>query len=314
MRRTSFAIAALAALSFALAPGLADARSGGGNSMGSRGSRTNAAPAPTNTAPAAAPMQRTTTPQATPGPNAATAGATAGMSQRSPFMSGLMGGLLGAGIIGLLFGGSLFGGIGGIGSFLWFLVQIALLVLVGRFVWRLVSRYIASRNGQPAYAGAPNLMARGAVPDARQTASGGGGAPAQPALAIAPADYAAFEQLLQAVQAAWSRQDLNALRATSTPEMSGYFTEQLAEQANRGVRNMVTDVKLEQGDLSEGWSEGNREYATVAMRFSMVDVTRDAGDRVVDGDPERRTEATEFWTFMRAPGSRWMLSAIQQTR
>jgi predicted lipid-binding transport protein (Tim44 family) len=314
MRRTSFAIAALAALSFALAPGLADARSGSGSSMGSRGSRTNAAPAPTTTAPSAAPMQRTTTPQAAPGPNAATAGATAGMSQRSPFMSGLMGGLLGAGLVGLLLGGGLFGGINGIGSFLWLLVQVALLVLLGRFLWRLASRYMASRNGQPAYAGPPGVMARGAVPDGRPMSGGGGGAASQPALAIAPADYTAFEQLLQLVQTSWSRQDLNALRAASTPEMTGYFTDQLAEQSNRGVRNTVTDVKLEQGDLSEAWSEGGREYATVAMRFSMIDVTRDAGGRVVDGNPEQRTEATEFWTFVRAPGARWMLSAIQQTR
>jgi predicted lipid-binding transport protein (Tim44 family) len=313
MRRTSFAVAALAALAFALAPGLADARSGGGSSMGSRGSRTYSTPAPTNTAPSAAPMQRSMTPQATPGPSAA---ATApGMSQRSPFMSGLMGGLLGAGLVGLLFGGGLFGGINGIGSFLWLIVQVALLVLLGRFLWRLASRYMASRNAQPAYAGSPNLLARGAVPNGRPMGGGGGGAaPQQPPLDVTPADYQAFEQLLQVVQSAWSKQDLNALRATSTPEMAGYFTDQLAEQQRRGVVNAVTEVKLEQGDLSEAWSEGGREYATVAMRFSMIDVTRDPSGRVVEGDPDKRTEATEFWTFVRAQGARWMLSAIQQTR
>jgi predicted lipid-binding transport protein (Tim44 family) len=229
-------------------------------------------------------------------------------------MSGLMGGLLGAGLVGLLFGGGLFGGINGLGSFLWLVVQVGLLVLLGRFLWRLASRYMASRNGQPAYAGTPNLLARGGTPDQRPMAGGGGGAAPQPTTVISPADFTAFEQLLQAVQAAWSRQDLGALRATGTPEMAGYFTDQLAEQASRGVKNVVTDVKLEQGDLSEAWSEGGREYATVAMRFSMIDVTRDAGGRVVEGDPERRTQATEFWTFVRAPGSRWMLSAIQQTR
>ncbi len=38
-----------------------------------------------------------------------------------------------------------------------------------------------------------------------------GGGP--PPIQIGPQDYQAFEQLLQAIQAAWSRQDLNALRA-----------------------------------------------------------------------------------------------------
>jgi predicted lipid-binding transport protein (Tim44 family) len=34
---------------------------------------------------------------------------------------------------------------------------------------------------------------------------------------------------------------------------------------------------------------------------------------VVEGDLNRRTEATELWTFLRVQGGPWMLSAIQQT-
>ena len=52
----------------------------------------------------------------------------------------------------------------------------------------------------------------------------------------------------------------------ATPEMVSYFSEQLSEQASRGVRNSVTDVRLESGDLSQAWAEQGREYATVAMR------------------------------------------------
>jgi predicted lipid-binding transport protein (Tim44 family) len=104
------------------------------------------------------------------------------------------------------------------------------------------------------------------------------------------------------------------MRAITTPEMLSYFGEQLAEQASQGVRNEVTDVRLLQGDLAQAWSEGSREYATVAMRFSMIDVTRDATGRIVDGSPNEHVSATELWTFMRAPGGQWLLSAIQQTR
>ena len=86
----------------------------------------------------------------------------------------------------------------------------------------------------------------------------------------------------------------------------------MAEQTSRNVRNLVTDVRLEQGDLSEAWSEQGRDYATVAMRFSMIDVTRAADGRVVDGSPDQRTQATEIWTFLRVPGGNWVLSAIQQ--
>ncbi|MBN8908820.1 MAG: TIM44-like domain-containing protein, partial [Rhodospirillales bacterium] len=97
-------------------------------------------------------------------------------------------------------------------------------------------------------------------------------------------------------------------------EMVSYFAEQLSEQASRGVRNEVTDVRLLSGDLAQAWTEQGREYATVAMRFSMVDVTRDGAGRVVDGNPNEHVTATEIWTFVRTRGGQWILSAIQQAR
>jgi predicted lipid-binding transport protein (Tim44 family) len=131
---------------------------------------------------------------------------------------------------------------------------------------------------------------------------------------ITRTDYLAFEQLLKMVQAAWSSHDVNTLRQIATPEMASYFAEQMAEQASREVRNMVANVHLDQGDLAEAWAEPGREYATVAMKFSMTDVTLDAAGRVVDGSATERVQATEVWTFLRSPGGRWILSAIQQTR
>jgi predicted lipid-binding transport protein (Tim44 family) len=305
MRRTPLLLAAITALALVLAPGLADARLGSGGSMGSRGSMTWSAPPSTRTAPSAAPMQRSMTPS-NPSPGYGS-GSGYGYSPRSGFMSGLMGGLIGAGIGGLLLGHGFFGGMLGFGGFLGFLLQIFLLVLVVRFVIRLF------RGPSPVFAGGPNIFARGSAPPGRPM-GGFGGSAAPPPLQIGPQDYQAFEQLLVQMQAAWSRQDLNALRALATPEMLSYFGEQLAEQTSRGVRNEVTDVHLLQGDLSQAWREGNREYATVAMRFSMIDVTRDAMGRIVDGTPNEHVTATELWTFVRSPGGHWILSAIQQGR
>src|SRR5262249_41933737 len=187
----------------------------------------------------------------------------------SLFMSGRLGGLIGAGIGGLLFGPGMFGGISGFGGFLGFLLQIFLLVWLGRFLWRLFMGRAAFAGGGM-FARSP-MDAVGAPP-----IGGGGGAPGGVApLAGPPPHYQQFERTLHDIQAAWSAQDLQALQAMATPEMVSYFAEQMADQASRGVRNLVTDVKLEQGDLSEAWAEHGREYATVAMRFSMIDVTRD---------------------------------------
>lgn len=313
MSRASNLVAAFAVAALALAPSLADARAGGGGSFGSRGGRTYSAPPVTNTAPSmGSPMERSMTPRSSP----SNPGAAAGQPgyARGGFTSGLLGGLLGAGIGGLLLGHGFFGG-GGFG-FIGFLIQLVLLYFVARWLFRMFTRRTAmagpgmggfARMGQPA-AGNGSMgggsMAGGSM---------GGGSAARP-VTVTPADYSAFEQVLQEVQAAWSAQDIGRLQTLASPEMVSYFAEQLAEQNSRGVRNSVTDVKLEQGDLAEAWSEGNREYATVAMKFSMLDITRDSAGRIVDGDTAVRTMVTELWTFVRAPGGRWLLSAIQQSR
>jgi predicted lipid-binding transport protein (Tim44 family) len=306
MRSIHGPLACLIVLSLALAPSLADARAGNGSSFGSRGSMTYSAPPRTNTAPySSQPMQRSMTPNA-PSPGY---GANPSPSFRGggSFMSGLMGGLIGAGIGGLLFGHGFLGGGMGFFGFLGLLLQLFLVVMIVRFLMR---RFLGARS--PATAGGPNIFARNAAPGSQQMGGGGGGG-GQP-ITIAPADYQQFEQLLKAIQAAWSAHDINALQAMTTPEMTGYFNEQLSEQASRGVRNEVTDVQLLQGDLAQAWAERGREYATVAMRFSMIDVTRDRSGRVVDGSPTEHITAVELWTFVRSRGGQWILSAIQQTR
>jgi len=84
-----------------------------------------------------------------------------------------------------------------------------------------------------------------------------------------------------------------------------YFAEDLGENATRGVRNEVSDVRLLQGDLAESWREADTDCAS-------VDATRDrATGRVVEGDAERPTETVEIWTFARKNRADWKLSAVQ---
>jgi predicted lipid-binding transport protein (Tim44 family) len=137
--------------------------------------------------------------------------------------------------------------------------------------------------------------------------------PAGETLTVTKADYDTFERLLGDIQAAYSSEDLSALRAILTPEMMSYFSEQLADNASRGLINRVTDVKLLQGDLAEAWREGHTDYATVAMKFALTDITVErASGRVVQGG--ERSQVTELWTFRRTGGGgNWLLSAIQQT-
>ena len=308
--RWLIALAAIATV-FVLVASDANARAGGGFSGGSRGMRTFSAPPATRTAPTAAPIQRSMTQPGTAAP-IGQAAARPGLLGGGLFGGGLLGGLaagfIGAGLFGMLFGHGMFGGMGGFASILGLLLQIALVVIVARLLFAWWQR----RNSPaPAYAAAHPATGH-AFGGLGSMLGGGNAAPAGEPLTIAESDYNAFEKLLGDVQAAFSAEDLAALRAKVTPEMVSYFAEQLAENTSRGLINRVSDLKLLQGDLSEAWREGGVDYATVAMRFALTDsmVERASGRTVEGGSP---SEVTELWTFMRAHGGQWLLSAIQQT-
>ncbi len=296
-------VSLLAALALVAAD--ANARAGGGSSFGSRGTRTFSPPAATQTAPnTAAPIERSMTQPSAP----SSSPAAGGWFGRPGLLGGLAAGFLGAGLFGLLFGHGLFGGLGGFASIFGLLLQLALIFFLAWLIWGWWQR----RNA-PAYAGAS--MLRGMMPGDGGSHAGGIGSFAGSAgrVAIAKADYDAFERLLGEIQSAYAAEDLGALRSHVTPEMLTYFAEDLAANASRGVINRISDVKLLKGDLAEAWREGDAEYATVAMRFSLIDQTIErASGRIVEGDPVRPTQATELWTFRRAQGGSWLLSAIQQ--
>lgn len=280
------------------------ARLGGGGSFGSRGSRTFSAPPSTYTAP----RSSTIAPSA--------GGFNPGYAAQRPgffsggFGRGLLGGLVGAGLFGMLFGNGFGGGLGGISSIFGLILQLGLLYLV----FKLVMGFFRNRQ-QPAFGGA----AFGQAPPQSGPLGGGfgsgNGAQRGTPITIEPADFAAFEQRLGEIQGVYSAEDLNGLRRLATPEMASHFADELAGNNRQGVVNRLSDVKLLQGDLAEAWREGSTDYATVAMKFSLIDAMVDrASGRVVGGSATMPQTVTELWTFIRpaGAGSAWVLSAIQQ--
>lgn len=299
-----------------LTPMVAEARPGGGKSFGSRGMRTQSAPAPTNTAPnGAQPFQRSTAPSPS-APSAGMAGAAqaARPSMARNLMMGVGAGLLGAGLFGMLSGSGFFSGLASLAGIMGFLLQIA---LIGGAIW-LAMRFFR-RRAAPQLATAGGPMSREAYQQQpeqpRMAAMGGGmGGSAVKAVPIqlGEQDFGHFERLLGEINAAYSNEDEAGLRQRVTPEMFGYFDADLSENAKKGFVDRVSDVKLLQGDLSEAWREGDAEYATVAMRFSLVNALYErASGKVVDGNPDATQEVTEHWTFLRERGGPWTLSGIQ---
>jgi predicted lipid-binding transport protein (Tim44 family) len=299
------------------------ARAGAGGSFGSRGGRTFSAPPATATAPrGAAPLERSMT---SPNDSVFRRPAPGGFSPGGFFYGGvgrgLLGGLVGAGLFGLLFGHGLFGGLGGGMSIFGLLLQIGLLYLLFRLVMAFVRGWrqtvpSGSFGSGPAASPFSGLGGQSGIGGQSGLGGFGGGAARGAQIEVSPADFNTFEQRLAAIETAYGAEDLGSLRPLVTPEMASYFAEELAANARKGVVNRLSEVAFLQGDLSEAWREDASEYATVALRFSLIDATVDrASGRIVSGDPKTPQEATELWTFVRRAGGGpgdWKLSAIQQ--
>jgi predicted lipid-binding transport protein (Tim44 family) len=310
MPRLGITFAVLSVLALVTAD-LAAARTGGGGSFGSRGTRTFTPPPATNTAPkTAAPIDKSIT-KSTPSATSSQPGVGAPASRFGGLRGLLLGGLIAAGLAGIF-------GVGGLASVLGFVLQ---MLLIAGVVWLALAYFRSRRTGQPVFASGGSRGPEVPIPKADDTTyRANGGAPVAAttaaALNISQADLDTFERILGDIQTAYSHEDTRRLGDMTTPEMLSYFSQELADNARRGVRNEVSGVTLLQGDVSEAWREPGSDYATVAMRYALRDTLIDrASGRVVSGDPGREEEVTELWTFRRDDRDRaagWQLSAIQQ--
>ncbi|MBN9079413.1 MAG: Tim44 domain-containing protein [Rhizobiales bacterium] len=304
----------------------AEARRGG--SFGSRGARTFQAAPPTRTAPTqTAPVERSMTPNT--GTSNAARQQPAGM-QRLGFLNGfggsMMRGLLLGGLLGLLLGQ----GFGGLAGMFGFLIQALLIggaiMLAIRFFRQQSAHARTPQMAGASFSNGVNGLGRGDTHQRKTSNASTFGIPgissgpsrridaiASEDIMLAQDDLDTFQRMLTEVQEAFGREDHGALRRLVTPEMVSYLSEELADNAQNGVRNDVSDVHLLQADIAESWREGDRDYATAALRYSSRDVTRErATGEIVEGDADQPTETTELWTFTRPKGAEWKLSAIQQ--
>jgi predicted lipid-binding transport protein (Tim44 family) len=285
----------------------ADARMGGGLGLGSRSSRNFMSPSATFAVANRTAALDHPTPQV--GQPTHPGGSLGDLFNRPGLLGGFAAGFLGAGFLGVLFGHGLFGGLGSVAAVLGLIFQLALVVMLGRLIW------IWWRSGHTAaFAGLSPRQLADAYGRSRNEWLPDIGSPAIADVAITDTDYDFFGRLFGEIETAYGREDLDALRSRVTPQMLSNFSEHLARNAGRGVVNIVSGVTLLKGDLAEAWREGDTDYAAVAMHFSLLDRTVErVSGRVVEGSDTSPTEAAQVWTFTRAAGHSWLLSAIQHS-
>lgn len=111
------------------------------------------------------------------------------------------------------------------------------------------------------------------------------------------------------VQEDWSRQELRAARAFMSDGMIERFELQFLEQRERGIRNEMRDVRVQEMTIAQAECDSLFDTVTVKIAALAVDTTVDAktGARVAGSAGAQ--PFTEFWSFVRRPGAQTLQRA-----
>lgn len=301
-------LAAALFLTVGFAERQAEARAGGGSSMGSRGSRSYSQPSRPSLAPTPRPY---TPPPPVYQPQPAGGGFFRSMA------GGIVGGMLG----GMLFRSLGFGGMGhGMGGSGIGLFEILLIAGIIYMVYRLVKRNRESSASyeqagyQQGYAPPPTGYAEPYQPQVDQVDAG---------LAYIRQMDPSFDEnrfndnvmdMFFRVQGAWMNRDLSPVTGILTDEMRRSFQGDIDRMLAEKRVNRLENIAVRSVEVVEAWQESGQDYITSLIYANLLDYTTDdATGQVVSGSKTEPVKFEEYWTFTRPVGNNpWRLSAIDQ--
>jgi predicted lipid-binding transport protein (Tim44 family) len=316
-------LALLMATTFFAVEQNAQARVGGGGSMGSRGTRSYSRPVapPSQTAPS---RQYAPTPSSPMGqPYQQPSRGLFGGGFGSSLLGGMAGGMLG----GMLFrslgfgggaGGGYGGGGGGIGLF-----EILLLAGIGYLIYRFVKK---NRENAGSYSEPGRVIPISDYQSLNQSQ-----APVyaqehdeleQGLSHIRQMDPSFEEQRFKdnvmdmffKIQGAWMNRDLSSAAGLLTDEMRGIMQRDVETLLREKKVNRLENIAVRSVEISEAWQESGKDFVTAMVYANLLDYTTDdSTGAVISGSKTDPVKFEEYWTFTRTVGNNpWKLSAINQ--
>lgn len=120
----------------------------------------------------------------------------------------------------------------------------------------------------------------------------------------------AFEMIVGAFAAG----DTSTLRPLLSDEVYERFAEAIRARTDAKETLETKLVAMKSAEIVEAALNGATAIVTVRFASDQINVTRTADGAVVDGDPDRVVEKTDFWTFARntrAQDPNWLLIATR---
>lgn len=118
----------------------------------------------------------------------------------------------------------------------------------------------------------------------------------------------AFEMIVKAFAAG----DTTALQPLLSPDVFAAFSSAIRARRDAKETHETTLTSIKAATIEHVAIEGLIGLVTVKLVSDQVNVTRDAAGKVVEGDPDKTIEKTDFWTFsrpLRARNPNWTLVA-----
>jgi predicted lipid-binding transport protein (Tim44 family) len=120
----------------------------------------------------------------------------------------------------------------------------------------------------------------------------------------------AFEMIVHAFAAG----ETAILRPLLSDEVYDRFTEAIRARAAAKETHETRLDSIKAAEIAEAQLNGRTAFVTVRFASDQVNVTRAADGTVLDGEPDRIVEKTDFWTFARNTRSQdpnWLLVATR---
>jgi predicted lipid-binding transport protein (Tim44 family) len=306
-------VVALAVATFLVAEQHAQARLGGGGSMGSRGSRSYSRPVapPSQMSPS-----RPYAPSQPSSPSPFQQPSRGFGSFGGSFLGSMAGGMLG----GMLFrslgfgGGYGGGGGGGIGLF-----EILLLAGIGYLIYRFVKKKRENEGNYDQPAKVVNMsdyqsQGQNYLPERDELGEG---------LAYVRQMDPSFDErrfndnvmdMFFKIQGAWMNRDISSVGGLLTEEMRGIIQGDIDKLVREKRVNRLENIAVRSVEISEAWQESGKDFITAMIYANLLDYTTDdTTGAVLEGSKTEPVKFEEYWTFTRPVGSNpWKLSAINQ--
>jgi len=116
----------------------------------------------------------------------------------------------------------------------------------------------------------------------------------------------AFEMILNA----YAEGDTKTLKNLLSSEVFAGFEQAISQRNSEGQTLQETLVGISKAEVVEAYMDGRDANVTVKFVSEQISALLDSDGTVVDGDPTKVVEATDFWTFSRPAKSRnpnWLL-------